>query len=170
MTKSYNITMLGTGLIGMFYTQALHGQRSRDRVVSVYSRRAERASGFAQEYGIPHHTTDLAAAINHSDSDVVVIGLPNNQHEEAVRLCCEAGKAVLCTKPLGRNAAEAKRMLEMVEQTGIFQRAKIFTVDPDQIDAAATIFAGSFLIQDLVDGIGRVFQRHAIQGEIVLLQ
>jgi len=120
MSKSYNVTMLGTGLIGMFYTQALHGQRSRDRVVSVYSRRAERASTFAQEYGIAHHTTDLAEAINHPDSDVVVIGLPNNQHEEAVRLCCAAGKAVLCTKPLGRNAAEAKRMLEMVEKAGIF--------------------------------------------------
>ncbi|MEZ4659313.1 MAG: Gfo/Idh/MocA family oxidoreductase [Caldilineaceae bacterium] len=120
MTKSYNVTMLGTGLIGMFYTQALHGQRNRDRVVSVYSRRAERARDFAAEYGIAHHTTDLAEAINHPDSDVVVIGLPNIQHEEAVRLCCEAGKAVLCTKPLGRNAAEAKRMLEMVEKAGIF--------------------------------------------------
>lgn len=120
MTKSYNVTMLGTGLIGMFYTQALHGQRNRDRVVSVYSRRAERAAAFAQEYGIGHHTTDLAEAINHPDSQVVVIGLPNIQHEEAVRLCCEAGKAVLCTKPLGRNAAEAKRMLEMVEKAGVF--------------------------------------------------
>jgi predicted dehydrogenase len=120
MANSYNVTMLGTGLIGMFYTQTLHGQRSRDRVVSVYSRRAERAADFAKEYGIPHHTTDLAEAINHPDSNVVVIGLPNIQHEEAVRLCCEAGKAVLCTKPLGRNAAEAKRMLEMVEEAGIF--------------------------------------------------
>ncbi len=120
MSQSATVTMLGTGLIGMFYTQALHGQRSRDRVVSVYSRRAERAADFAKTYDIPHHTTDLAEAINHPDSNVVVIGLPNNQHEEAVRLCCEAGKAVLCTKPLGRNAAEAKRMLEMVEAAGIF--------------------------------------------------
>lgn len=114
------ITMLGAGLIGMFYTQTLHGQRSKDRVVSVYSRRAERVNAFAQEYGIPHATTDLAEAINHPDSSVVVIGLPNNQHEEAVRLACAAGKAVLCTKPLGRNAAEAKRMLDMVEKAGIF--------------------------------------------------
>ena len=37
------ITMLGTGLIGTFYTQTLHGLRSRDRVVNVYSRSAERA-------------------------------------------------------------------------------------------------------------------------------
>ena len=49
-----------------------------------------------------------------------MIGLPNNLHEEAVRLSAAAGKAVLCTKPLGRNAAEAKRMLDMVEEAGVF--------------------------------------------------
>lgn len=116
----YNVAMLGTGLIGIFYTQTLHGQRSKDKVVSVYSRREERAKEFADEYDIPHATTDMAEAINNTKSDVIVIGLPNNLHEEAVRLCCEAGKAVLCTKPLGRNAAEAKRMLDMVESAGIF--------------------------------------------------
>jgi hypothetical protein len=39
---SHAITMLGTGLIGGFYTQTLHGQRSRDRVQVVYSRSRER--------------------------------------------------------------------------------------------------------------------------------
>jgi predicted dehydrogenase len=41
-------------------------------------------------------------------------------HAEAVRLAAEAGKAVLCTKPLGRTAAEAKTMLEAVEKAGVF--------------------------------------------------
>lgn len=117
MTK---ITMLGTGLIGMFYTMTLHGNRSRDQVRVVYSRTAERAQAFAKEWHIPQATTDLAAAITHPETDVVVIGLPNNQHEEAVHLAAEAGKAILCTKPLGRTAAEAKRMLDAVEQAGLF--------------------------------------------------
>jgi predicted dehydrogenase len=112
--------MLGTGLIGMFYTMVLQGGRSRDRVVSVYSRSEERGAAFAKEWNIPHYTTSMAEAIQHADTDTVVIGLPNNLHEEAVRLACEAGKAVLCTKPLGRNAAEAKRMLDMVEKAGVF--------------------------------------------------
>jgi predicted dehydrogenase len=116
----HKITMLGTGLIGMFYTMTLHGQRSRDRVEMVYSRTEERASQFAKEWDIPRWTTDLAEAINDPETSVVVIGLPNNLHEEAVRLAVEARKAVLCTKPLGRNAAEARRMLDMVEQAGIF--------------------------------------------------
>ena len=105
--KSHNITMLGTGLIGMFYTMALHGQRSRDRVKMVYSRREERASQFAEEWDIPKWSTDLAEAIQDPDTDTVVIGLPNNLHEECVQLAADAGKAILCTKPLGRTAEEA---------------------------------------------------------------
>jgi predicted dehydrogenase len=113
------ITMLGTGLIGMFYTMTLHGNRSRDQVEVVYSRSEERAKQFAREWNIPRWTTDLADAVNDPASQVVVIGLPNNLHEEAAVLAANAGKAVLCTKPLGRNAAEAKRMLEAVEKAGV---------------------------------------------------
>lgn len=114
------VTMLGTGLIGMFYTMTLHGNRSRDQVTMVYSRTGERARQFAQDWNVPNWTTDIAEAINDPDTNVVVIGLPNNLHEEAVSLAARAGKAVLCTKPLGRTAVEAKRMLEAVEAAGVF--------------------------------------------------
>lgn len=116
----HKITMLGTGLIGMFYTMSLHANRSRDRVTMVYSRTEDRAKQFAAEWDIPKHTTSMEDAINDPDTDIVVIGLPNNLHEEATRLAVIAGKAVLCTKPLGRNAAEAKRMMDMVEEAGVF--------------------------------------------------
>jgi predicted dehydrogenase len=117
---SKKITMLGTGLIGMFYTMTLHRPRTHDRVQTVYSRTAERAQQFAADWQIPRWSTDMAEAINDPDTEVVVIGLPNNLHEEAVRLAVQAGKAVLCTKPLGRTGAEAKRMLDMVEEAGVF--------------------------------------------------
>jgi predicted dehydrogenase len=116
----HKITMLGTGLIGMFYTVTLHGQRGRDRVHTVYSRTAERAEAFAQEWGIPKWTTDMAEAVRDPGTDVVVIGLPNNLHKEAAILAAQAGKAVLCTKPLARNAAEAKEILDAVEGAGVF--------------------------------------------------
>ena len=116
----YNIAMLGTGLIGMFYTMTLHGQRRRDRVRVVYSRTDERAREFAGEWGIPRWTTDMTEAIEDPEIDVVVIGLPNNLHKEAVLVAARAGKAVLCTKPLGRTAAEAKAMLDAVEGAGVF--------------------------------------------------
>ncbi len=117
---AHRITMLGTGLIGMFYTMTLHSQRTLDRVEVVYSRSEERARRFAEEWGIPRWTTDLREAIADPGTDTVVVGLPNSLHLEAVRLAAEAGKAVLCTKPLARNAAEAREMLEAVEHAGVF--------------------------------------------------
>lgn len=117
---SKNITMLGTGLIGMFYTMTLHGERSRDRVRAVYSRSAQRAEKFAADWQIPRWTTDMAEAINDPETEVIVVGLPNHQHEEAVNLAAAAGKAVLCTKPLARTADEAFRMLNTVEKAGVF--------------------------------------------------
>ena len=114
------IAMLGSGFIGRFYADSLQGQRSRDRIVSIYSRRELSAKKFASDYGCAHWTIEMEEAIAHPDVDVVCISLPNNLHEAAVLLCCKHKKSVMSTKPLGRNAIEAKRMLEAVEKAGIF--------------------------------------------------
>lgn len=114
------IAMLGTGFIGRFYTDSLHGYRSKDRIVSVYSRREESVKKFMADYDVPFGTTNMEEAISRPDVEVVCVSLPNNLHEEAVMLCCKHEKAVMVTKPLGRNAEEGKRMLEAVEKAGIF--------------------------------------------------
>jgi predicted dehydrogenase len=118
--SGHRLTMLGTGLIGLFYTRTLHGGRGRDCVHVVYSRSEERARAFAQEEGVAEWSTDLEAAIAHPETDTVIVGLPNDLHEEAVELAARHGKAILCTKPLARTAAEAKRMLDTVERAGVF--------------------------------------------------
>jgi predicted dehydrogenase len=118
--KAHAISLLGTGLIGDFYTMTLHGQRGRDRVRVVYSRSERRGEAFSERWSIPEFTTDMEAAIRHPETDVVIVALPNHLHEEAVKAVAAAGKAVLCTKPLGRTAAEAQRMLEAVEHAGVF--------------------------------------------------
>jgi len=116
----HKITMLGTGLIGMFYTMTLQGNRSRDQVGVVYSRTAASAEKFAKQWSIPKWTDDMAQAINDPDTDVVVVGLPNYLHKDAILTAVKAGKAVLCTKPLATSAAEAKEILEAVEKAGVF--------------------------------------------------
>ena len=116
----HRITMLGSGLIGLFYTMTLHDARSRDRVHVVYSRTPDRARDFAARHAIPVWTTDLEEAIRHPETDLVVIGLPNDQHLQAALLAIDAGKPVLCTKPLARNGNEAKTMLEAIERAGLF--------------------------------------------------
>lgn len=117
----HKITMLGTGLIGMFYTMTLHRHRRRDKVHVVYSRTEDHVKSFAEKWGIPKWTTDMAEAINDPETDIVVIGLPNHVHKDAAIMAAEAGKAVLCTKPLARTAAEAKEMLDAVEEARVFR-------------------------------------------------
>ncbi len=114
------IAMLGTGFISDFYTNTLHNLRSNDRVVMAYSRSLERAKKFAERWGIPHYTDSMEKAVSHNDVNTVIVGLPNNLHLDAVKAAASTGKAVLCTKPLGRTATEARQMLDMVETAGVF--------------------------------------------------
>jgi predicted dehydrogenase len=118
--QAHKVSMLGTGLIGDFYTNTLHSLRSGDRVEVVYSRSSERGAAFQRRWGIPQSTTSLTDAVNHPDTDAVVVGLPNDLHEEAIALTAAAGKAILCTKPLARSASEAARILRTVEEAGVF--------------------------------------------------
>jgi predicted dehydrogenase len=115
-----NIAMLGSGFIGRFYADSLQGYRSKDKIVTIYSRKNESVKKFATDYKVPFGTTNMEEAINRPEVEVVCISLPNNLHEEAVMLCVKHKKAVITTKPLGRTAEEAKRMLEAVEKAGIF--------------------------------------------------
>jgi predicted dehydrogenase len=114
------VCILGGGFIGRFYADSLCGRRSRDTVTVVYARKEETAIRFAKDYSVPYHTSNMEEAIAHSETEFVVIALPNFLHEEAVNLCVKHKKAVLCTKPLGRTAEEALRMTHACEEAGVF--------------------------------------------------
>lgn len=114
------ISMLGTGLIGEFYTMSLAGQRRKDKVVNVCSAHAESAKRFATKYNIPFYTTSIVEAVEDPEAEVIVVALPNHLHKEAILAACRAGKSVLCTKPLATSGEEAFEILEAVEKAGIF--------------------------------------------------
>jgi predicted dehydrogenase len=136
--------MLGTGLIGLFYTMSLTGKRSRDEVVVVQGRDAAKTREFAAKWGIPRATTHLEDAVSAPDVDLVVVGLPNHLHLEAVRAAVRAGKGVLCTKPLARSAAEAKEMLEVVESAGVFNGyLEDLVYTPKTLKALQSVRAGA---------------------------
>jgi len=120
MPQSHRIALLGAGLIGTFYTMTIHGQRSRDRVHTVCAATDAEAAAFAARWGIPRSTSDIVRAVEDPETDVVIVGLPNNLHKTAVLAAARAGKPVLCTKPLGRTAAEALEIMEAVDKAGVF--------------------------------------------------
>ena len=104
VSTDHRVAMLGTGLIGDFYTMTLHGRRSRDRVEVVYSRSVERGEAFKRALGRAQRRRASTTAVDDPAVDTVVVGLPNDMHEEAIAAAAAAGKAVLCTKPLARTA------------------------------------------------------------------
>lgn len=112
--------MLGSGFIGRFYAESIHGQRSRDKVVAIYARKEESAKKFADDYGCPIWSTNMEEIVAHPEVEIVCVALPNNIHEAAVMLCAKHKKAVVTTKPLGRNADEALRMMKAIEEAGVF--------------------------------------------------
>lgn len=116
----HKIAMIGTGLIGRFYTMSLKHYRGKDEIVIACSKEEADLAKFAEEFGIPRTTTDMAEAIQDPEVDTVIVALPNYLHKKAVLLAAEAGKAVLCTKPLATSAEEALEMLEAVEKAGVF--------------------------------------------------
>lgn len=113
------VAILGSGFIARFYAESLVAQRRKEEVVMIYGRDEPKAHAFAKAYNIPNFSTDLDEAVQHPDVEAVVVALPNHVHLGAVLACARAGKHVLCTKPLGRNAAEALQMLQAVEKAGI---------------------------------------------------
>ncbi|MDO9339310.1 MAG: Gfo/Idh/MocA family oxidoreductase [Bacteroidales bacterium] len=113
-------SLLGTGLIGTFYTMSLHGQRRKDVIHNVCSIPEESAKEFAHKWNIPKYTTSMKEAIEDPETDIVIVALPNYLHKEAILMACRAKKHVLCTKPLAMNASEAKEILDAVEKAGVF--------------------------------------------------
>ena len=140
----HKIAMLGAGLIGRFYTMSLLGYRGKDEVSVICSRTAEGAAQFAKEFNIPRSTADMAEAIRDPQIDTVIVGLPNYLHKKAVFLAAEAGKAVLCTKPLATSGAEALEMLEAVERARVFHGyLEDLVYTPKTLKALASVQAGA---------------------------
>lgn len=114
------ISLLGTGLIGAFYTMSLHAHRRKDVIHTVCSASESSAREFAMKYDIPNYTASIKEAVEDNETEVVIVALPNYLHRDAILMACQAGKHVLCTKPLALNAAEAKEVLDAVEKAGVF--------------------------------------------------
>src|SRR5687768_13739621 len=73
-------------------------------VAAVASRSAERAETFGARFGIPRRYGDYRALADDSEVDVVYVATPHSRHESDTLLYLEAGKHVLCEKPLALNA------------------------------------------------------------------
>jgi D-xylose 1-dehydrogenase (NADP+, D-xylono-1,5-lactone-forming) len=102
--------------------KVLPGMRASDQVelVAVASRDGDRAAQYARENGIPRAHAGYEALLADPDVEAVYISLPNDGHVPWSRRALEAGKHVLCEKPLTRRAAEVDEVFDVAEKAGRF--------------------------------------------------
>ena len=118
MDRFVRIGILGSGFIADFYLDGLRYVPGAIVTASASSG-SERGRDFATRHGIPRAYATIDELCADPEVDLVVVALPNHLHLDAVRAAVGNGKAVLCTKPLGRTAHEAAEMLRLVTEAGV---------------------------------------------------
>src|SRR5579864_2550099 len=87
-------------------------------LLAVASRTGERAAEYAREWGIARSYGSYEALLADPDVEVVYISLPNGLHVEWSVRALEAGKHVLCEKPLARHPADVERAFDAADRAG----------------------------------------------------
>ena len=123
--KKLNVGMVGYGFMGRTHSNAFRSAPNffdlpyEPVLKTVCARNRERAEAFRQMWGYESVETDWRRVVESKEIDLIDIASPNDTHAEIAIAAAEAGKMVMCEKPLGRNAAESERMVNAVEQAGV---------------------------------------------------
>lgn len=123
--KPLRIGLIGYGFMGRAHSNAFskvgHFFDSQHACVlqAVCARDIAKARAFATQWGYQSVETDWRKLIARPDIDVVDIAVPNNLHAEIAIAAAEAGKMILCEKPLAMNPEEAERMVAAVDKAGV---------------------------------------------------
>jgi predicted dehydrogenase len=118
MTKSVGVGVIGIGM-GLTLAAVNRDPQSRLEVRGLCATRRDRLEAAAREWGIGYVTTDYRALIARPDVDVVGVFSPDHLHYEHARAALEAGKHVICTKPMVTRLEDAAGLVGLVDRTGL---------------------------------------------------
>lgn len=117
--KSLNWGILGTGGIAKKFARALPESRT-GKLVAVGSRKQKTAEEFGEMFGLSRNHSGYGALLADPAVDAVYNSLPNSLHLEWTIKAMESGKAVLCEKPLTKDADETAAMISAAKENGVF--------------------------------------------------
>ncbi|MBO9123709.1 MULTISPECIES: Gfo/Idh/MocA family protein [unclassified Rhizobium] len=117
MEKTLGWGILATGWIAELFTQDLI--LSGRKVVAVGSRSKEKATDFAQRFGIANAHGSYQDLVANPEVDIIYVATPHPHHAEAALMALDAGKHVLVEKPFTLNAAEARRIVERAREKNL---------------------------------------------------
>lgn len=113
----FRIGIIGaTGYIGVPYRKEIRESMCDAKIVALCARRRDRLEAAAAEDSATLITDDWREVVQHSDVNLVLVLTPDALHYEPVLACAEAGKHVLCEKPVGKDAAQALAMQQAIQE------------------------------------------------------
>lgn len=118
--------ILGTGGIARTFASDLRLTDSGE-IVAVGSRRAGTAREFADEFGVPGRHDSYESLVADPAVDVVYVATPHPMHHDNAVLALRAGKPVLVEKPFTMNADEARDVVAVARETGLFAMEAMWT-------------------------------------------
>src|SRR5271156_242331 len=125
MPQPLNIGLIGYGFMGRAHSNAYRRVNNfftlghRPVLKAICARNEDQAQMFADTWGYESIETDWRKLVARKDIDAVDICVPNNLHHEIAIAAAQAGKMVLCEKPLSMNAPEGAKMIAAVEKAGV---------------------------------------------------
>src|ERR1700691_212044 len=159
IAKPLRIGFVGYGFMGRTHSNAFARVNQffdvpyRPVLQAVCARGAAKVAAFAGQWGYGATETDWRELVVRPDIDLIDIASPNDTHAEIAIAAAEAGKMVMCEKPLGRNVSETQRMVAAVEAA---QRPNMVWYNFRRVPAVT-------LAKQLIDEgrLGRVFHYRA---------
>ncbi len=110
--KKINTAVLGAGFMGKVHTEQIR-RLGNVEIVALAAVSEEEAAGFGKAYGIERTTSDWKSLLADPNIQAVHICTPNVLHYPMAKAALEAGKAVLCEKPLTMSSAEARELVDL---------------------------------------------------------
>ena len=155
------VGMLGYAFMGKAHTNALkklpymmYPPAAAPRLAAICGRNEEAVAEAARRYGYDKYYTDWRAMLDDDAVDVFDNGGPNDAHAEPCIAAAEAGKHIMCEKPLARTAEEAKSMLDAVNKAGVQHMVAFnYRFVPAIVQAKKLIESGA---------LGRIFHFRAV--------
>src|SRR4051812_23471301 len=157
--KTLNVGLIGYGFMGRAHSNGYRKVNNffdldyRPVLKAACARDEAKVKAFADKWGYESVETDWRRLLARKDIDIVDICTPNNTHAEIALAAAQAGKMILCEKPLAMNGPEALKMVEAVE------RAKV----PNMVWYNYRRVPAVTLAKQLVDEgrLGRIFHYRA---------
>lgn len=112
------VALAGAGAFGIKHLDGIKNIENVE-VVSLISRDLDKTREVAEQYGIPHVTTELADSLAIQEVDAVILCTPTQMHASQTKTCLEAGKHVQVEIPLCDVLKEGEQVLALQKQTGL---------------------------------------------------